>query len=88
MAVLLCNVREFHGKLYLILVGRNVSRPDDMDFTTWTRMFVRGSLQTPTGECHWTSHIAYLSSFFMHWCLLMLPVISALASSSTRMVFA
>jgi len=42
--------------MYLIFVGRNVSRPADMDFTTWTRMFVRGSLQTPTGElshrCH------------------------------------
>ena len=35
-----------------MFVGRNVSRPADMDFTTWTRMFVRGSLQTPTGRCY------------------------------------
>ena len=47
--------------LFLIFIGRNVSRPADMDFTTWTRMFVRGSLQTPTGETFEILHIMCVS---------------------------
>jgi len=37
-----------------------VSRPADMDFTTWTRMFVRGSLQTPTGEKYFSYLVCYM----------------------------
>jgi len=65
-----CNEFIFNAKTNLILVGRNVSRPADMDFTTWTRMFVRGSLQTPTGEgCH-VSH-SDVMPLYLHACLLM-----------------